>query len=43
MKDREATMTRFLGGLHKEIVSVVELHHYVELEDMLHMAINVER
>ena len=43
VEDREATMARFLGGLHKEIASVVELHHYVELEDMLHMAIKVER
>ena len=42
-EDREATMARFLGGLNKEIASVVELHHYVELEDMLHMAIKVER
>jgi len=42
-KDREATMTRFLNGLNKEIAHVVELQHYVELEDMVHMAIKVER
>ena len=39
VEDREATMVRFLGGLNKKIASVVELHHYVELENMLHMAI----
>ena len=43
VEDRKATMARFLGGLNKEIASVLELHHYVELEDMLHMAIKVER
>ena len=38
-KDREATMARFLSGLNREIDGVVELQHYVELEDMVHMAI----
>lgn len=42
-EDREATMARFLHGLNKNIANVVELHHYVELEDMLHMAMKVER
>ena len=36
---REATMTRFLNGLNWDIANVVELQHYVELEDMVHMAI----
>lgn len=36
-------MTRFLSGLHHEIANVVKLNHYVELEDMVHMAIKVER
>ena len=43
VEDAEATMARFLGGLNREIANVVELHHYVDLEDMLHMAIKVER
>ena len=43
VEDREATMAQFLSGLNKEIANVVELHHYVEMEDMLHMAIKVER
>jgi len=42
-EDREATMARFLNGLNKEIAHVVELQHYVELEDMVYMTIKVER
>ena len=41
-KDREATMARFLNGLNRDIANVVELQHYVEFEDMVHMAIKVE-
>ena len=41
-EDREATMTRFLAGLNREIQNLVELQHYVELEDMVHMAIKIE-
>jgi hypothetical protein len=40
---REATMARFLNGLNRDIVNVVELQHCVELEDMIHMAMKVER
>ena len=41
-EDREATMVRFLNGLNRDIANVVELQHYVKLEDMVHMAIKVE-
>ena len=41
-EDIEATMTRFLNGLNRDIANVVELQHYVELEDMVHMAVKVE-
>ena len=41
-EDREATMARFLVGLNWEIQNVVELQHYVELEDTMHMAIKIE-
>uniref|UniRef100_A0A2N9FLT0 RNA-directed DNA polymerase n=1 Tax=Fagus sylvatica TaxID=28930 RepID=A0A2N9FLT0_FAGSY len=41
-EDREATMARFLNGLNWDIANVVELQHYVELEDMVHMAIKVD-
>jgi hypothetical protein len=43
VKDREAIMARFLNGLNKEIVNAVELQHYMEVEDMVHMAMKVER
>ncbi|KAL4280025.1 hypothetical protein GQ457_03G018220 [Hibiscus cannabinus] len=42
-EDRVATMARFLAGLNPEIASTVELQHYIEIEDMVHMAIKVER
>ena len=42
-EDREATMARFLSGLDPNIASTVELQHYVEIEDMVHMAMKVER
>uniref|UniRef100_A0A2N9HJT4 Reverse transcriptase domain-containing protein n=1 Tax=Fagus sylvatica TaxID=28930 RepID=A0A2N9HJT4_FAGSY len=41
-EDREATMARFLHGLNREIVDIVEMKHYVELTDMVHQAIKVE-
>ncbi|RDY08185.1 hypothetical protein CR513_07602, partial [Mucuna pruriens] len=34
-KNHEVTMARFIGGLKKEIVDVVELHHYMEIKDFL--------
>ncbi|XP_048229055.1 uncharacterized protein LOC125369826 [Ricinus communis] len=42
-EDREAAMARFFHGLNIDIVNLVELQHYVEMEDMLHMAIKIER
>ena len=42
-EDPEATMARFLSGLNREIANVVELQHYVEIEDMVNMAMKVER
>ncbi|KAI9154064.1 hypothetical protein LWI28_020487 [Acer negundo] len=42
-EDREATMARFLNGLNRDIANVVELQHYVELNDMVHVAIKVEQ
>ena len=41
-EDREATMAKFLTGLNRQIQNVVELQHYVEFEDMVHMAIKIE-
>ena len=42
-EDRETTMARFIGGLKKEITDVVELQCYMEMEDLLHKSIQVER
>ena len=42
-ESQEAIMTRFLHGLNREIQDIVELHHYVSLEDLIHQAIKVER
>ncbi|XP_016740300.2 uncharacterized protein [Gossypium hirsutum] len=42
-EDCEATMARFLAGLNRDIANVVELQHYIEIMDMVHMAIKVER
>ena len=41
-EDRETIMVRFLNGLNRDIANIVELQHYVELEDMVHMAMKVE-
>jgi hypothetical protein len=43
VEDREAIMARFLYGLNQDITNVVELQHYIELEDMVHVAMKVER
>jgi hypothetical protein len=43
IEDREATMARFLNRLNRDIANVVELQHCVELEDMVHMVMIVER
>jgi hypothetical protein len=40
--DKVITITRFLNGLNQEITNVMELQHYIELEDMIHMAMNAE-
>ena len=40
-EDREATMARFLRGLNKNIADIVELHHYIEIEEMVNLAMKV--
>ena len=42
-EDKEATIARFLAGLSHDIRDMVELKHYVELEDLLHLAMKVEK
>ncbi|KAK4394228.1 hypothetical protein Sango_1893600 [Sesamum angolense] len=36
IEDNEATMAHFLHGLNLDITDVVEMHHYVQLEEMVH-------
>ncbi|KAL0411329.1 UNVERIFIED_CONTAM: hypothetical protein Slati_3722600 [Sesamum latifolium] len=43
MNDNEATMARFLYGHNRDTVDVVEMHYYVELEEMVHQDIKVEQ
>ncbi|CAA7060943.1 unnamed protein product [Microthlaspi erraticum] len=43
IEDREATMSRFLGGLSREIQDVVEMQNCVGLEAMLHKAVLAEQ
>jgi uncharacterized protein involved in cysteine biosynthesis len=43
IEDMKAIIASFLNGLNRDIANVVELQHYVELEDMAHMAMKVER
>lgn len=35
-------MVRFLNGSYQDIANVIELQHYVVIEDMLHMTIRVK-
>ncbi|XP_056854299.1 uncharacterized protein LOC130503756 [Raphanus sativus] len=42
-EDREATMARFMGGLNRDIMDRLEVHHYVEMEELLHKAIMFEQ
>ena len=42
-EDEESTTAHFSSGLNREIANILELQHYVELEDMVHLAIKIER
>ncbi|KAG7567587.1 Integrase catalytic core [Arabidopsis thaliana x Arabidopsis arenosa] len=42
-EDEEAKMSRFMGGLNRDIIDRVEVQHYVELEELLHKAIMFEK
>jgi hypothetical protein len=43
LNDIKATITRFLNVLNREIINVVELQHYVELKNMVHMVTKIKR
>ncbi|XP_028193856.1 uncharacterized protein LOC114379406, partial [Glycine soja] len=42
-EDEEVTMARFLNGLTNDIRNIVELQEFVEMDDLLHKAIQVEQ
>ena len=42
-EDVEVTMARFLAGMNTKIANEVELNHYMEIEDLVHKAIQVEK
>jgi hypothetical protein len=41
-EDEKVTMSRFLNGLNRDITNMIELQSYVELEELVHLAIKVE-
>ena len=42
-EDEESTMAHFMNGLNKPIANLIELHHYDDLEELLQLALKVER
>ncbi|KAL4363511.1 hypothetical protein GQ457_04G028980 [Hibiscus cannabinus] len=42
-EDQETTIARFVSGLNPEIADTVELQYYVDLEEVVHMAMKVEK
>jgi len=41
-ENEEVMISRFLNGLNRDIANVVELQSYVDLEELVHLAIKVE-
>ena len=42
-KPQEHTISRFISGLHKEIANSVELQAFATLEDVIILAVKIER
>ena len=42
-EETKDTMSRFLNGLNLDIRDIVELQEYVELDDLLHKAVQIEQ
>ena len=42
-EDEEVIMARFIAGLNVEIANEIELHHYLQMHELLHKAIQIER
>ena len=42
-EDKETTVVRFLPGLNCDIQDIMWLQYYMELEDLIHLAMKVEK
>jgi len=42
-EDKKATMAGFINGINHDIAHIMELHHYVELEEMVYMAVKMKK
>jgi hypothetical protein len=42
-EDKEVTMARFLSGLNNEIANTIELYKYDTFEEMLDVALKIEK
>ncbi|KAL4386067.1 hypothetical protein GQ457_09G019440 [Hibiscus cannabinus] len=42
-EDQETTIARFVSGLNPEIADTVELQYYADLEEVVHLAMKVEK
>ncbi|RDY04587.1 hypothetical protein CR513_11679, partial [Mucuna pruriens] len=42
MESKEATVARILNGHYRDIQEIVELKHYITLEDLIHQSTNME-
>ena len=36
-------MTRFMNGLNHNLAHIMDLHHYIELKEMVYMVVKVEK
>lgn len=41
--DREAIMVRFMNSFNHDIAHILKLHHYMELKEMVCIAVKVEK
>lgn len=42
-EDGKATIYMCLNGLNCDIIEIMELYHYVDIEDLVHQLIKVEQ
>ena len=42
-EDKETKMARLLAGLNINIVNLIDLQHYMQLEEIIHIVTKVEK